>query len=86
MRTTIRLDDHLLSEVKQLAARTGRTFTAIVEDALMEVVRRAKTAPKHRRIKLPTFGGGGVKPGVDLSDNAGVRALMDAGRPLEKLR
>ena len=34
MRTTIRLDDSLFAEVKAEAARTGRTMTEVIEDAL----------------------------------------------------
>ena len=38
MRTTIRMDDHLLSEVKQFAARTGKTLTAVIEEAVRETL------------------------------------------------
>jgi hypothetical protein len=73
MRTTIRLDDDLLARAKQLAARTGRTLTAVIEDALRAALqgrpRRAREA-----IELPTFGSGGIQPGVDLDDS---RALLD---------
>ena len=36
MRTTVRLDDELLSEAKQIAAKTNRTLTAVIEDALRQ--------------------------------------------------
>ena len=36
MRTTIRLDDDLLVEAKQRAARSGLTLTAVIEQALRE--------------------------------------------------
>jgi predicted nucleic acid-binding protein len=35
MGTTINIDDALLAEAKQAAARTGRSLTAVVEDALL---------------------------------------------------
>jgi predicted transcriptional regulator len=38
MRTTINLDDNLLADLKQMAARTGRTMTAIIEDAVRQTV------------------------------------------------
>ena len=75
MRTTINIDDELLAQAKQVAARTGRSLTAVVEDALRESLhRRASTA--HRAVELPTFGEGGVQPGVDLDDSAALLDLM----------
>jgi len=77
MRTTIRLDDQLLAEVKQLAARTGRTLTAVIEDALRQMLARGKTTGKRSRLKLPTFRGGGLQPGVDLDDSAALLESMN---------
>jgi hypothetical protein len=82
MRTTINFDDDLLAEAKQVAARTGRTLTAVVEDALRESLhRRHRTS--RRAAELPTFGEGGVQPGVDMDDSAALLELMeqDAATP-----
>jgi Rv0623-like transcription factor len=69
----INIDDALLAEAQQVAARTGRNLTAVVEDALRESLhRRGPTA--RRSVELPTFGEGGVQPGVDLDDS---KALLD---------
>jgi hypothetical protein len=59
MRTTIRLDDHLLEEARQLAARTGRTLSKVVEDAVREVVARgnAQHTPNQQLFRLRTFRG-----------------------------
>lgn len=60
MRTTVRLDDHLLAQAKRYAAASGKTLTAVLEDALREsLARRARTVPK-RRVRLRTFDGGGL--------------------------
>jgi hypothetical protein len=76
MRTTINIDDDLLAEAKQVAARTGRSLTAVVEDALRESLhRRSQAAP--RAVELPVFGEGGVQPGVDLDDSAALLDLME---------
>jgi hypothetical protein len=76
MRTTINIDDDLLAEAKQVAARTGRSLTAVVEDALRESLhRRHQTA--SRAVELPVFGEGGVQPGVDLDDSAALLDLME---------
>ena len=77
MRTTIRLDDDLLREAKTYAAATDRTLTRLIEDALREVLARRRQAQARRRVALPTFGGGGLQPGVNLDSNAAVRDLMD---------
>ncbi len=82
MRTTLNISDALLTEAKQTAARTGRTLTQIIEDALRESLARrdaSRTAP--RTIKLTTFKGTGVAPGVNLDDSAGLRDLMDEDAP-----
>jgi len=77
MRTTIRLDDDLLAEAKSLAARTRRSLNAVIEDALREMLarreQRARTA-----VRLTTFRGNGLRPGVDLDDSAALYDLMDA--------
>lgn len=80
MRTTIRLDDHLLREAKQYAARTGRSLTAVIEGALREVLTRRKTRPKAAHVKLPTFRGNGLLPGVDLDDSASLLDVMERAR------
>jgi predicted transcriptional regulator len=69
MWTTISLDDALLAEAKHVAARTGRSLTAVVEDALRESLHRRHHIAR-RAVELPTFGEGGVQPGVDLDDSA----------------
>ena len=80
MRTTVRLDDHLLREAKELAARTGRTLTAVMEDALRETLARHRARPKRPRVTLPTFKGRGLRPGVDLDDSAGLLEVMERRR------
>ena len=77
MRTTVRLNDRLLSEAKKYADETGRTLTALLEDALRETLARRDKPGPRRWIKLKTVGGGGVQPGVDLDDSAALLDLMD---------
>ena len=81
MRTTIRLQDKLLRDAKSLAARTGRSLTSLIEDALREVLARAAAASSERaRVDLPTFGGRGLCRGVDLDDSASLLDVM--GEPI----
>ena len=78
MRTTIRLDDPLLREAKKLASETGRTLTAVIEDALREVLARRRQPQPRSRVKFTTFGGKGLRPGVDLDDSAALLHLMES--------
>ena len=78
MRTTIRLDDPLLREAKREASRSGMTLTAIIEEALRErLARSANTAGRRVHVRLPTFRGEGLAPGVDLDDSAALLDLMN---------
>jgi hypothetical protein len=80
MRTTVRLDEDLLRRSKALAARTGRTLTAVIEDALRETLARQQRRRSRPRSALPTFKGRGLRPGVDLNDSAGLLDIMEGGR------
>jgi len=81
MRTTIRLDDQLLIEVKQLAARTDRTITAVIEDALREMLARQRQTQNKEPVQLVTVRGHGLQPGVDLDDTASLLDLMESDDP-----
>lgn len=78
MRTTIRLDDALLAAAKQEAARSGRTLTAVIEDALRQALAQ-RDGGHGEPVELITCGGRGLQPGVDLDDSAALLDLMDAG-------
>ena len=77
MRTTIRLDDKLLADTKQLAAQTGRTLTSVIEDALREMLSRRARSAGRPPVTLRTVSGQGLLPGVDLDDSASLLDLMD---------
>jgi hypothetical protein len=79
MRTTIRLDESLLAEAKQRAARRGTTLTAVIEQALRESFGRRDEQRGKRPGKLPAWGKGWVLPGVDLDDSASLLDRMEAG-------
>jgi hypothetical protein len=77
MRTTVRLDEKLLAEAEKLAVDTGRTFTQVVEDALRMALAQRRDKIKSKPVKLHTFRGSGLQPGVDLNNNAALADLMD---------
>jgi hypothetical protein len=78
MRTTIRLDEDLLAEVRLAAARSGKSMTAVIEDALREVFARQQARADASPVKLTTVAGHGPQPGVDLDDSAALLSLMEA--------
>lgn len=79
MRTTVRLPDDLLDEAKRHALETGRTLTSLIEDGLRQVLARRHEAGPRPRVELPTYGRGGVRPGVDLDDSAALLDAMEGG-------
>ena len=78
MRTTIRIDEELLREAKQMAARTGKSLTAIIEDALRESLSHQRHESPREPVRLITVSGNGLRPGVDLDDSASLLDVMDA--------
>ncbi len=77
MRTTVRLNDQLLRDAKKAAAESGRTLTALIEDALREKLsQRAQTA-ERKRVRLLTVPGGPL-PEVDIDNSAALLDLMEA--------
>jgi Arc/MetJ family transcription regulator len=77
LRTTIRLDDQLLEQAKQYALTHGKTFTAVVEDALREKLMSRPGVKKQSPIKLKTMSGKGANAGIDLDDSASLLDVMD---------
>ena len=71
IRTTVRLPEELLAAAQRHARETGRTLTALLEDSL----RLALTTERRREgpspEPLPTYGAGGLLPGVDLDEGSG---------------
>ncbi len=77
MRTMIVLDDKLHREARAYAASRGTTLKALVEEALrLRLARKAKPGPK-RNLRLPTFRGDGLQPGVSLDHMETVYDRMD---------
>ncbi len=78
MRTTIRIDDALVAEAKARAAASGRTFNAVVEDALRVALAQRRDSATQRVEELPTFRGSQLREGVDLDDSAALQELTAA--------
>lgn len=78
MRTTIRIEDHLLKRAKKRAADEGRSLTSLVEEGLRVILAKPK-ANRGGRVALPVSkAAGGVLPGVDLNRSADLEDVMKA--------
>lgn len=76
MRTTLNIHDGLYADIKALARESNTTVTSIVHDFLLESLVRHRDR-RHDPIELPVFHGTGTRPGVDITDNAGLLAIME---------
>jgi hypothetical protein len=66
-KTTLNIDEHLMTRVKQEAVRQGRTMSEFIESALrLALQTRAKPA---RLTPLPTFRGGQFRANVADRDS-----------------
>ena len=79
MRTTIRLDDDLLAEARELAAESRKNLSTFIEDALRAAIARAREPTDRGPLDLPIFGEGGLQPGVDLDQSIALLDPADLG-------
>lgn len=59
MRTTISLDERLVSQLKRRAAEQGTSVSKLVEQAVRLFVRTPRTPAESPTFELVTFGAGG---------------------------
>jgi plasmid stability protein len=86
MGTTIRIDDELYRTLKARAASEGRPVAAIIEDAVRAGLAVTDGPREGPLPELPTYGGSGTLPDVDLADSSGLRAVMDDCQSARALR
>jgi len=84
MRTTVNIENRLLQRAKELATRTRRPLGAIVDDALTMLLTRVDSRDPGDAVDLPTYGGNGLQPGVDLEDKEALAARLEAGDGYER--
>jgi uncharacterized protein (DUF4415 family) len=85
-RITVLIDDDVLAAFRARAEREGRGYQALINAVLraaiapeaapvtMETLRQVLRA---ELLKLPTWGHGGLRPGVDLDDSASLLDLIE---------
>jgi hypothetical protein len=77
MRTTLDIDDGLLTKAKSLAAKERTSLTRLIEQGLALRLRTQATPASRHRPALPVYAGkGGLQPAV--ADSLSNRALLDA--------
>ena len=80
MRTTVNLDPALIEQAKVIAAKSGQSFSEVIEDAVRESLARRDGIASVERVLLPVHRGGEVRPGVNLDSNAELLDIMEDGR------
>jgi len=74
VRTTIMIENEVLQRTKMRGVRLGRSVSSLIEMSLLRDLDEAKPSGPYR---LPSFGSGGTLPGIDLSDNGQIQAILD---------
>lgn len=73
MKTTLKIDDAVMAQLKREAARQGRTMSELVETALRMLFRTRKK--KEELPPLPSFRSGGAL--VDVADRDALYQAME---------
>ena len=76
----MKLDDKLHRDARAYAAKHGITLAALVEEALRLRLAKRSSTKSSGRLRLPTFRGDGLQPGVNLDDMQTVYDRMDGVR------
>jgi hypothetical protein len=84
MRTTVNLPDDLLAQAKKVAIKTNTTLTQIIADALRVALDQRRRKAVKRKLKITTYGEGGVMPGVNLDDTSSLLDIMDSIAPRKR--
>ncbi len=81
MRTTVRLPENLLRQVKREAQKRGETLTSLIEQGLRLVLAGSRASSRRTRVKLPVSrASGGTLGGVNLNDSAALLDRMEGRR------
>ena len=85
MRTTLAIDDHVLTAAKRQAQLRHLTLGQLVEEALRRELSRRTDMRKPTAV--PVFRRGtGLRPGIDPSSTRSLLEALDEGVPIDALR
>jgi hypothetical protein len=81
MRTTVRLDEGLLTRAKAEARRRGETLTSLIERGLRLMLAGTHRPPPGGRVRLPVSRArGGTLSSVNLDDTSALLDRLDGLR------
>lgn len=80
MRTTITLDDRLLEQLKQRAARSGTSVSRLIEQAARLLLRVPTQTREDEAFELVTYGAGGRFSQHNIDKTSALLAADDAER------
>jgi hypothetical protein len=78
VKTTLNINDTVMTQLRQEAARQQKTKSELVEAALRLLFHSAKRSKKRKLRPLPTFHGG--KPRVDIADRNALYDFVEGRR------
>lgn len=77
MRTTINIHDEVLRKAKETALHRHCTLGSLIEDGLRKILARKSPSVPAKSTRLPTSGGRGLQPGVDLDSTVSLLDVME---------
>src|SRR5438093_5394598 len=75
IKTTLNIDDTVMAQLKQEAARQRKTMSELVEAALRQLFHERRSAKKKKLPALPRFNSGGFL--VDIADRNALYDVLD---------
>ncbi len=80
MKTTVRLDNGLLEQVKREAARRHQILTSLIEEGLRLLLAGSRPQPQAPVVLPVSSARGGTLRGIDLDDSAAVLNILEVRR------
>jgi hypothetical protein len=76
VRTTVTINDGLLAQAKEVAARSHRTLSSVVEDALREALARQAETSGRVHVAIPVGGNAQDEPLVDILNREALAEVL----------
>jgi hypothetical protein len=86
MDATIHIDDQLFIRVQQVAEATGQSVDAVISQALVENLESPHKPYAGEKIHLIRDKGMGLKPGININNNAELLDIMEEGLDVSRRR
>lgn len=80
MRTTITLDDRLLTQLKKRASESGIPISRLIEQAVRLLMRTPPSGRRQDRFDLVTFGAGGRFSHQNIDKTSALLEVDDVDR------